>query len=77
VPDTRARLRQRLSTAGEPPAIIEQLDEQQAARLLEAYERASERQRHGLQASMEEVLSHAPRVLRGRLQKALFPEGSG
>jgi hypothetical protein len=77
VPDTHERLRQRLSAGGEPPAVIEQLDDDQAARLLEVYERASERQRRGLQASMEEVLSHAPRMLRGRLQKALFPEGSG
>jgi hypothetical protein len=77
VPDTRARLRERLSAGGEPPAVLEHLDEEQAARLLEVYEAASERQRRGLQASMEEVLSHAPRVLRGRLQKALFPEGSG
>jgi hypothetical protein len=77
VPDARAQLRQRLAAGGELPAVIEHLDGEQAARLLEVYEAASERQRHGLQASMEEVLAHAPRVLRRRLQKALFPEGSG
>jgi hypothetical protein len=76
VSDTRARLGQRLSAGGEPPAVLERLDDDEAARLLELYERASERQLRGLQASMEAVLSHAPRMLRGRLQKALFPGGA-
>jgi hypothetical protein len=76
VSDTRTRLRQRLSVGGEPPAVLERLDDDEAARLLELYERASDRQRRGLQASMEAVLSHAPRMLRGRLQKALFPGGA-
>jgi hypothetical protein len=76
VSDIRARLQERLAVGGEPPAVLERLDDREAAQLLELYEHASERQRTGLQASMEAVLSHAPRMLRGRLQKALFPGGA-
>jgi hypothetical protein len=77
VPDTRARLQRRLDVDGGPPVVLERLDEAETARLAELLDRASEQQRRGLQASMEAVLSHAPRMLRGRLHKMLFPEGAG
>ena len=73
--DARTALERRLAIGGRPPAVLERLDEHEAAQLLEVLDAASERQRRGLHASMEAVLSHAPRMLRGRLHKVLFPEG--
>lgn len=73
--DARRRLRQRLDAGDGPPRLLDELDGEQAGHLLACYERATERQRRGLEASMEAVLSHAPRMLRGRLTRVLFPEG--
>ena len=76
MPDTAAQLRERLTVEGGPPAVLDRLDAAQAGRLLELVDRASERQRQGLEASMDAVLAHAPRMLRGRLHKVLFGEAS-
>lgn len=73
--DPRAELRGRLGGGGGEPRLLDRLDEHEAARLLTLMDRAIDRQDRGLSASMEAVLSHAPRVLRGRITRVLFPEG--
>jgi hypothetical protein len=76
VSDSRARLRARLEAPGQDLSVLDRLDDDEARRLLDLLDRASEQQRRGLEASMEAVLSHAPKMLRGRITRALFPGGA-
>ena len=71
-----SRLAERLQVDPEQLSRLERLDESTLDGFAEVVGRAQERDEAEIEQALQETLRFVPRILRGRVKKMLFPEGS-